>query len=122
MKDVFKLILTATRQTKRFSKNNTVAGSPWKSDVWNGLLEQLTNSEKYGQATGLHAMCKQVRDGTRASEPREAKKAKKSEEPATGGEKSSKSKAKRKAEEVEVRSEVSQKPRKKKAKVVAETS
>lgn len=122
MKDVFKLILTVVRQTKRFSKNNTAVGSPWKSDVWDGLLEQLASSEKYGQATGLHAMCKQVRDGTRASEPREAKKAKKSEESSTGGEKSSKPKAKRKAEEAEVRSEVSRKPRKKRAKVVAETS
>lgn len=122
MKDVFKLTLTVIRQTKRFSNNNTVAGSPWESDAWDGLLEQLTNSEKYGQATGLNAMCKQVRDGTRVSEPHKAKKVKKSEESATGGDKSSKSKVKRKAEEAEMPSELSQKPKKKRAKVVAETS
>ena len=114
------MILTVIRQTKRFSKNNTVARPLWKSDVWDGLLEQLTNSEKYGQATGLNAMCKQVRDGTRVSEPHETKKVKKSEASATNGEKSSKSKAKRKAEEVP--SEMSQKPKKKRVKVVAETS
>ena len=122
MKDVFKLILTAIRQTKRFIKNSTEAGSLWKSDAWDGLLDQLTSSEKYGQATGLHAMCKQVHDATRVSEPREAKKAKKSEEVATIGEKPSKSKAKRKAEEVEPPSEKPRKPKKKKTKVVAKTS
>ena len=122
MKDVFKLVLTAIRQTKRFFKDGTEGGSPWRSDAWDGLLEQLTASEKYGQATGLHAMCKQVRDATRVSGPREAKKAKKSEDATVSGEKPSKSKAKRKAEEIEAPSEKSQKPRKKKAKVVAETS
>ena len=122
MKDVFKLVLTVIRQTKRFFKNSTEARSLWKSDAWNGLLEQLTSSEKYGQATGLHAMCKQVYDATRVSEPREAKKAKKCGEVATIGQKPSKSKAKRKAEEVEPPSEKPRKPKKKKTKVVAETS
>lgn len=122
MKDVFKLVLTAIRQTKRFSKDSMEAGSLWKSDAWDALLEQLTTSEKYGQATGLHAMCKQVRDATRVSEPREAKKAKKSEETATSGEKPSKSKTKRKAKEVEAPSEKPPKPKRKKAKVIAETS
>ena len=122
MKDVFKLVLTAIRQTKRFLKDSTESGSPWKSDAWDGLLEQLTSSEKYGQATGLHAMCKQVHDAMRAPEPREAKKAKKSGDVTTVGEKPSKSKAKRKAEEAEPPSEKPQKPKKKKTKVVAETS
>jgi len=112
MKDVFKLILTAIRQTKRFFKDSTEVGVLWKSDAWDGLLEQLTSSEKYGQATGLHAMCKQVRDATRVSEPRETKQAKGSEEVIVSGEKSSKSKAKRKAEEVEAPSEKSQKRKK----------
>ena len=122
MKDVFKLVLTAIRQTKRSLKNSTESGSPWKSDAWGGLLEQLTSSEKYGQTTGLHAMCKQVHDTTRVSEPLEAKKTKKPKEVATVDEKPSKSKAKRKAEEVEPPSEKPQKPKKKKTKVVAETS
>ena len=121
MKDAFKLVLTAIRQTKKYFKDSTEAGSLWKSDAWDGLLDQLTSSEKYGRATGLHAMCKQVRDATRLSEPREAKKLNKSEGVTTSGEKSSKSKAKRKAEEVEA-PEKPQKPKKKKAKVVAETS
>lgn len=121
MKDIFKLVLTAIRQTKRLSKNGTEAGSLWKHDAWDGLLERLTSSERYGRATGLHAMCKQVCDATRASEPRKTKKAKKAEEAPTSGEKPSKAKAKRKADEVEAPSEKPQKP-KKKAKVVAETS
>ena len=121
MKDAFKLVLTAIRQTKKYFKDSTEAGSLWKSDAWDGLLDQLTSSEKYGRATGLHAMCKQVRDATRLSEPREAKKMKKSEGVTASGEKSSKSKAKRKAEEVEAPSEKPQKPKKKRARVVAET-
>lgn len=119
MKDILKLVLTAIRQTKRFFKDSTEVGGLWKSDVWDELLEKLTSSEKYGQATGLHAICKQARDATRISEPCETKKAKKPEEITTSGEKSSKSKAKRKVEEVEA---PSQKPKKKKAKVVVETS
>ena len=122
MKDVFKLVLTAIRQTNRFFKNSTEAGSLWKSDAWDGLLEKLTSSEKYGQATGLHAMCKQVHDATHVSKSRETKKAKESEEVVTVGEKPSKSKAKRKAEEVEPPSEKSRKPKKKKTKAAAETS
>jgi len=122
MKDIFKLVLTAIRQTKRFFKDGTKPGSLWKSEAWDGLLEQLIGSEKYGRAVGLHAMCKQVRDATRVGEPREAKKAKKSEEVTTSGEKPSKSKAKRKAEEVDAPSEKPRKPKKKKTKVVAEIS
>ena len=121
MKDVFKLVLTAIRQTKRFFKNDKEAVSLWKSDAWDGLLQQLMSSEKYGQANGLHAMCKQVRDATRVPEPRKV------EAKASGGatkhdEKPSRSKAKRKAEEVEAPSEKPQKPKKKKMKVAAETS
>lgn len=122
MKDIFKLVLTVIRQTKRFFENSKEAESPWKSDVWDGLLEQLTSSEKYGQAIGLHAMCKQVRDATRVSEPHKAKKANKSAQVTPTDEKSSKSKAKRKAEEVEAPSERPQNPKKKRAKVVAETT
>jgi DNA polymerase phi len=121
MKDIFKLILTAIRQTKRFFKNNTEAVLPWKSKAWDGLLKQITSSEKYGQASGLHAMCKQVRDVTCVSEPREAKKAKKPQEAAASSEKPSKSKAKRKAE-VEAPLEKPKKHKKQKTKVVAETS
>ena len=120
MKDVFKLVLTAIRQTKRFSKNDKEAGSLWKSDAWDGLLQQLMSSEKYGQATGLHAMCKQVRDATRVSEPRKAE-AKGSGETTKRDEKTTKPKAKRKAEEIEASTEKPQKP-KKKTKVVAETN
>ena len=115
MKDIFKLVLTAIRQTKKFFKHGPEAGSLWKSDAWDGLLEQLTSSEKYGQATGLHAMCKQVCDTTRFLDPREVKKAK------SGDAAASSRKAKRKAEEVEAPSEKPQK-QKKKAKVVAEFS
>lgn len=121
MKDIFKLVLTAIRQTKKIFKHGPEAGSLWKSDAWDGLLEQLTSSEKYGQATGLHAMCKQVCDTTRFLDPREVKKAK-SGDAAASSRKPSKSKAKRKAEEVEAPSEKPQKPKKKKAKVVAEFS
>lgn len=126
MKDIFKLVLTAIRQTKRFFKNGSDAGSLWKSDAWNGLLEQLAASEKYGQATGLHAMCKQVRDATRISEPRGTKIAK-VKKPEVGvanseGPSKSKSKVKRKVEEVETPSEKLQKPKRKKVKAVAETS
>jgi len=120
MKDVFKLVLTAIRQTKRFFKNDKEVGSLWKSDAWDGLLQQLMSSEKYGQATGLHAMCKQVRDATRVPEPRKAVNA--SGEATKHDEKPSKPKAKRKAEEVEAPSEKPQKPKKKKTKVAAETS
>jgi len=120
MKDVFKLVLTAIRQTKRFFKNDKEAGSLWKSNAWDGLLQRLMSSEKYGQATGLHAMCKQVRDATRVSEPRKAE-AKTSGEATKRDEKPSKPKAKRKVEEVEAPSERPQKP-KKKIKVAAETS
>jgi len=122
MKDVFKSVLTVIRQTKRFSKDGTEVGLLWKSDAWDTLLGQLTTSEKYGQATGLHAMCKQVRDATRVSEPREAKRAKKSSEATASGGKPHKSKAKRKAEEVEDPSEKPQKSKRKKMKVIAETS
>ena len=121
MKDIFKLVLTAIRQTKRFFKNDKEAGSLWKSDAWDGLLQQLMSSEKYGQATGLHAMCKQVREATRVSEPRKAE-GKTSREAAKRDEKPSKPKAKRKAEEVEASSEKGQKPKKKKTKVTAEIS
>jgi DNA polymerase phi len=121
MKDVFKLVLTAIRQTKRVFKDDAEVGSLWKSDAWDGLLGQLTGSEKYGQATGLHAMCKQVRDATGVSEPRETKKAKKSQEANKSSERPFKSKAKRKAEEVEAPLEKPQKPKKKK-RVAAETS
>lgn len=114
MKDVFKLVLTAIRQTKRFFKNGTEAGWPWKSNPWDRLLEQLISSGKYGQASGLHAMCKQVRDATRVSEFREAKKAKKSQEGAAGGQKPTQSKTKRKVEEVEAPLEKPQKPKKRK--------
>ena len=109
MKDVFKLILTAIRQTKRSFKNGAEVGSLWKSTEWDALLEQLTGSEKYGRATGLHAMCKQVRDLTHVSK-----------EVVPRREKPSKSKAKRKAEDVEAPLEKPQKPKKKKTKVVAE--
>ncbi|KAF9653857.1 hypothetical protein BDM02DRAFT_3265026 [Thelephora ganbajun] len=90
MKDVFKLVLTTIRQTKSFIKNDTEAGSLWKSDTWDGLLEKLTSSKKYGQATGLHAICKQVRDAIRVSEPHGAKKVKKPEETTASSEKPSK--------------------------------
>lgn len=122
MKDVFKLVLTAIRQTKRFFKDSTEAELPWKSNAWDGLLEKLTISEKYGQASGLHAMCKQARDATRVYEPRGPKKSKKSREAATSDEKPSEPKAKRKAREVETPLEKPQKPKKKKTKVVAEIS
>ena len=119
MKDVFKLVLTTIRQTKRFFKNDKEAGSLWKSDAWDDLLQQLTSSEKYGQASGLHAMCKQVRGATRVSEPRKVE-AKTFGEVTKRDEKPSKSKAKRKAEEVEALSEKPQKP--KKTKVAAKTN
>lgn len=121
MKDVLKLVLTAIRQTKRFFKDDGKVGLLWKSDAWGGLLEQLTGSEKYGQATGLHSMCKQVRDTTRISGPRKLE-AKTPGEAAIHGEKPSKSKAKRKAEEIEAPSEKPRKQRKKKAKVAVETN
>ena len=121
MKDVFKLVLTAVRQTKKFFKNDTGVGSLWKTDEWDQLLQQLTGSEKYGQATGLHAMCKQVRDATCVPKPRRAE-TKTSGEATARGEKLSKPKAKRKAEEVEAPSDKPQKPKKKKTKVAVETS
>jgi hypothetical protein len=122
MKDVFKLVLTVIRQTRKFFKNGTEAGSPSKSDAWDGLLERLTGSEKYGQAAGLRAMCKQVRDATRVSEPHKAEEAKTSGGATTRSEKSSKSKTKRKVGEVEVPLEAPQKRKKKKTKVVTEVS
>lgn len=120
MKDVFKLVLTAIRQTKRSFKDDTEVGALWKSDTWGGVLQQLIASEKYGQATGLHAMCKQVRDAARVSGPRKTEA--KISGGATAHEKPSKSKAKRKVEEVEAPSEKPQKPKKKKAKMATETS
>lgn len=123
MKDILKLVLTAVRQTKRFFKDGAEVQFPWKSNAWGGLLEQLTKSEKYGQASGLQAMCKQVRDATdatRVSEPCGGKKTKKLQEVVASSEKPSKSKAKRKAEEVDAPSERSKKP--KKTKVVTEIS
>lgn len=121
MKDVFKLVLTVVRQTKRFFKSDKEAESLWKSEAWDGLLQQLMSSEKYGQATGLHAMCKQVRDATRVSEPRKAE-TKTPGKATPRDEKPSKPKVKRKAEEVEAPSEKPQKPKKKKVKVAAKTS
>ena len=114
MKDILKLVLTAIRQTKKIFKNDTEARSLWKSDAWDELLGRLTSSEKYEKATGLHAMCKQIRDATQVSEPREVKKVKKSQEPSASGGKPSGSKAKRKVEELEAPLEKAQKPRKKK--------
>ena len=119
MKDVFKLVLTAVRQTKRFFKSDSAAGSLWKSDTWDGLLQRLTSSEKYGQATGLHAMCKQVRDATRVSGPRKAEA--ETSGGVTVGDEKPRLKAKRKAGEVEASLEKPRKPKKKKSRV-AETS
>lgn len=121
MKDIFKLVLTAIRQTKRFFKDDTGADLPWKSNAWGVLLDRLISSEKYGQASGLHAMCKQVRDATCINGPRGAKVAK-SQKAAASSEKLSKLKAKRKLEEVGAPLEKPQKPKKKKAKVLAGTS
>ena len=118
MKDVFKLVLTAIRQTKRFFKNGTEVELRWKPNAWDGLLKQLTSSEKYGKASGLLAMCKQVRDATRASDPREAKKVKKHQEATANSEKHSNPMAKRKVGEVEP-SEKPQKPKKRRTKEVA---
>lgn len=121
MKDVFKLVLTAVRLTKRYFKGGRETGSLWKSDAWDGLLQRLTSSEKYGQATGLHTMCKQVHDATRVSGSHKAV-AKTSGEAAPRGGKLPKSKAKRKADEVEAPSEKPQKPKKRKVKVVMEVN
>jgi DNA polymerase phi len=73
LKEVLKTGLTAVRQTKRFLSS---AADVWDSGKWNEIHDQLVKSARFSKSTGLHALCKQVRDqiagtGSRSSEKKQ---------------------------------------------------
>lgn len=96
LKEVLKLALTAIRQTKRVISEPSDLSKLWNSSTWQKVHDHLFKSDRFGKSTGLHAMCKQIRDAASPSTSGSKPNGKKSK---GDGEKSTT--AKRKVEEIE---------------------
>lgn len=61
LKDLFKLVLLAVRQTKRYTSDKPEdLLKAWKAASWNDVLAALTTNDRFKTSTGLQSMCKQV--------------------------------------------------------------
>ncbi|KZT24137.1 hypothetical protein NEOLEDRAFT_1117111 [Neolentinus lepideus HHB14362 ss-1] len=60
MKDVFKLALTAVRQTERLIRSSDSIAKIWDPCCWENLLTKLQTSERFKSSIGLHALCTQM--------------------------------------------------------------
>lgn len=111
LKDVFKLVLSAVRRTKR-TCSPTELSSLWDPASWDTLCDKLIASERFQASTGLHASCRQVVQLTSTADGQEPKRSK-VQKPVVD---SPVIKTKRKAEKGARSGEASDKAKRKKAK------
>lgn len=58
MKDLFKLVLAAVRQTRRYAEATVV--EIWQPESWTTLKDTMVKSSKFASSVALHKMCDQV--------------------------------------------------------------
>lgn len=119
MKELLKLALAATRQTKRFAE--TSLAQIWQPDSWSTLKQSLVQSSRFGSSTGLHKMCDQMVQLT-SGLSKEQLKEKVKEKKVEGASKKSPAKRKRKADDEEEGAAPEPKVKAKKAKKVKVSS
>ena len=111
LKDVFKLVLSAVRRTKRTCSPAELS-SLWDPASWDTICDTLIASERFQASAGLHASCRQIVHLTSATDGQAPKRSKAQKSVVS----SPVIKTKRKAEEGARSAEASDKAKRKKAK------
>ncbi|KAI0806965.1 DNA polymerase phi-domain-containing protein [Fomes fomentarius] len=60
VKEILKVTLVAVRQTRRVIQDSKELTSAWQPSSWSDLRNALAGSDRFKEAVGLQAMCKQI--------------------------------------------------------------
>lgn len=92
VKEILKVTLVAVRQTRRVTQDTKELSSAWQPFTWSELQKTLAKSDRFKEAVGLQAMCKQITELLQDD---------KSSSKTSAGKSKEKARTKRKAEDTE---------------------